>query len=171
MLLDRVVRVFKLDTKVFEEIEHDPNATIQAAIIVTIVALLSAFGSAFGAIIGDRSTIGSFFSSLVWAFLGWLLWSAVTYFVGTSVFKGRATLDEMLRVIGFSYAPQMLAIIPCFGGIVGWLWSLLAGFLAIRQGLDLDDTNACLTIIIGFFLYLIGFAVLGTITGGLFWLF
>jgi hypothetical protein len=171
MLLDRIIRVFKLDSGVFEEVEHDQEATIQAAIIVAIVAALSAFGSAFGAIIGDRSIIGSFLGSLVWAFVGWFLWSAVTYFVGTSFFKGKATLDEMLRVIGFSYAPQMLAIIPCFGGIVGWLWSLVAGFLAIRQGLDLDDTNACLTIIIGFFLYMIGFAVLGMLTGGLFWLF
>jgi hypothetical protein len=132
---------------------------------------LSAFGSAFGAIIGSGSAIGSFFSSLVWAFVGWFIWSAATYFVGTSFFKGRATIDKMLRVIGFSFAPQMLAIIPCCGGIVGWLWSLLAGFLAIRQGLELDDTNACLTIIIGFFLYVVGFAILGMITGTLSWLF
>ena len=171
MFLERIIGVFKLDVDTFEEIEHDPNATVQAAIIVAIVAFLSAFGSAFGAIFGDRSVISSFLSTLAWAFVGWFLWSAVTYFVGTSFFKGRATLDGMLRAIGFSYAPQMLAIIPCFGGIVGWAWSLLAGFLAVRQGLELDDTNACLTIIIGFFLYLVGFAVLGMITGGLFWLF
>jgi hypothetical protein len=171
MLVDRVIGVFRLDVNTFEEIEHDPDATMQAAIIVAIVALLSAIGSAFGAIFGDQSVFGSFLSSLGWTFVGWFLWSAVTYYVGTSVFNGTATLDEMLRVIGFSYAPQMLGIIPCFGAVIGWIWSLIAGFIAVRQGLDLDDTNACLTIIIGFILYVIGFAILGIITGGLFGLF
>jgi hypothetical protein len=171
MLVERVIGVFKLDVNVFEEIEHDPNATVQAAIIVAIVAFLSALGSAFSTIFGDGSFFGSFFSSLAWTFLGWFLWSAVTFFVGTNVFNGQATIDEMLRVIGFAYAPQMLGIIPCFGGPVGWAWSLIAGFIAVRQGLDLDDTNACLTIIVGFFIYLIGFAILGRFVGGFFWFF
>jgi hypothetical protein len=167
MLVDRILGVFKLDVNTFEEVEHDPNATVQAAMVVGIVALLSAFGSAFSAALGDGSVIGSFFGSLVWAFIGWFLWSAVTYFVGTSLFRGTATLDEMLRVIGFSYAPQMLGIIPCFGAIVGWIWSLIAGFIAVRQGLDLDDTNTCLTIVIGFFVYMLGFAVLALLGIGL----
>jgi hypothetical protein len=171
MLVERIIGVFKLDVNTFEEVEHDPNATVQAAIIVGIVAVLSAFGSAIGAAIGDDSVLGSFFGSLFWAFIGWLLWSAVTYFVGTSMFRGQATLDEMLRVIGFSYAPQMLSIVPCFGSIVGWIWSLIAGFIAVRQGLDIDDTSTCLTIIVGFILYMIGFAIISMVFGGLFWLF
>jgi hypothetical protein len=171
MLLERVIGVFKLDVETFEEIEHDQNATIQAAIIVAVVALLGAIGSAIGAAIGDGSVVGSFFSSMVWAFIGWFLWSAVTYFVGTSLFNGQATIDEMLRVIGFAYAPQVLAIIPCLGWIVGWIWSLVAGFIAVRQGLDLDDTNACLTIIVGFIVYMIGFAILGILGVGIGWVF
>jgi hypothetical protein len=171
MLVDRVIGVFKLDVDVFEEIEHDPEATIQAAMIVGIVALMGAIGSGIGAILGDGSFVGSFFSSLAWAFIGWFLWSAVTYYVGTSLFNGQATIDEMLRVIGFAYAPQILAIIPCLGWIVGWIWSLIAGFIAVRQGLDLDDTNACLTIIVGFILYMIGFAILGMLGVGVRWIF
>jgi len=171
MFLERVIGVFKLDVETFEEIEHDPGATIQAVIVVAVVAFIGAIGSSIGAAIGDGSVVGSFFSSLVWAFIGWFLWSAVTYFVGTSLFNGQATIDEMLRVIGFAYAPQILGIIPCFGAVVGWIWSLIAGFIAVRQGLDLDDTNACLTIIVGFIVYMIGFAILGMLGVGISWIF
>jgi hypothetical protein len=171
MFLERVIGVFKLDVETFEEIEHDPGATIQAAIIVAVVAFLGAIGSAIGAAIGDGSVVSSFFSSMVWDFIGWFLASAVIYFVGTSLFNGKATIDEMLRVIGFSYAPRVLGIIPCLGWIVGLIWSLVAGFIAVRQGLDLDDTNACLTIIVGFIVYMIGFAILGILGAGIGWVF
>jgi hypothetical protein len=86
--------------------------------------------------------------------------------VGTNLFGGKATVDEMLRVIGFAYAPQMLSIIPCIGGLVGWIWSLIAGFIAIRQGLDLDNTKAFLTVLVGFIVYVIGNIVVGAIIGG-----
>ena len=161
MLTDRVIGVFKLDKDVFEEIEHDQNATVQAAMIVGIVAVLSAFGSAIWAAIGDNSVIGGFLGSIVSIFIGWLLWSAVTYYVGTRLFNGKATLDEMLRVIGFAHAPQLLGIVPCIGWIVGGIWSLIAGFIAVRQGLDLDNTNAFLTIVVGFVPYVILRAILG----------
>jgi hypothetical protein len=75
----------------------------------------------------------------------------------------------MLRVIGYASAPQMLGVIRCIGGVVGWIWSLVAGFIAVRQGLDLYDANACLTIIFGFGLYLIGAIIIGILIGGFFW--
>jgi hypothetical protein len=166
MFLERVIGVFKLDVNTFEEVEHDANATIQAAMVVAAVAFLSAVGSAIGAIFGDGSIFGSFFGSLIWHFVGWFLWSAITYFVGTSLFNGKATIDEMLRVIGFAQAPLILGIIPCLGWFVGWIWALIASFIAIRQGLDLDNVNAFLTIAVGFVVYLAGSFVLGLITGG-----
>ena len=167
MFLERIIGVFKLDVNTFEEIEHDPNATVQAAIVVAIVALLGAIGAAIGAVLGDGSVIGGAIGALVWAFVGWGIWSVVTYFVGTALFKGEATIEEMLRVIGFAYAPQFLAVIPCCGWIVGMVWSAVAGFIAIRQGLDLDNTNACLTIIVGFVVYVIGFAFLNLLGLGM----
>lgn len=158
--------IFKLDPNTFEEIEHNQSATSQAAMVVAIIALLSGFGSGFGAMVSGKSFFGNFLSTFVWVFIGWLLWSAVTYFVGTTFFKGQATLDEMLRVIGFAYAPQCLAIIPCVGWIIGLVWSLAAVFVAVRQGLDLDNMKAFFTVVIGFIIVLIGNAVIATIFGG-----
>jgi hypothetical protein len=167
MLVNRIIGVFKLDVGTFEAIEHDPNATSQAALIVAIVALLSAFGSAFGAVFSNSGFFSNFISALIWTFLGWLVWSVISYFVGVNFFGGQATLDEMLRVIGFAYAPQMLAIIPCIGGLVGAIWSLVAGFIAVRQGLDVDDLKAFLTIVIGFGVYIAGSILISIVFGGI----
>lgn len=166
MLMDRIIGVFKLSVPTFEEIEHDQNATGQAAIVVAIVALMSALGSGMAAAWSENPFITSFISALVWTFVGWVLWAAVTYFVGTALFGGKATLNEMLRVIGFAYAPQFLAIIPCIGGLVGAVWSLAAAFVAIRQGLDLDNMRALLTAVVGFIVYMLGSALINLLIGG-----
>jgi len=164
-MINRIIGIFKLDVNTFEEIEHDETATTQAALVVAIVAVLTGIGSGIGASMSKGNFLGSFFVSLVWAFVGWFLWSAVSYFIGTSLFGGKATLGEMLRVIGFAQAPQFLAIIPCLGAVVGGIWALIAGFIAIRQGLDLDNTKAFLTALIGFAVVVIGYIIIGSVFG------
>ncbi|MBN1536150.1 MAG: YIP1 family protein [Anaerolineales bacterium] len=165
-MIQRILGVLKLDVPTFEAIEADTSATSQAAIIVAIVSLLSGIGSGISASIQNTNFIVAFFMSLIWAFVGWALWSWVTWFVGTKLFNGRATVDEMLRVIGFAYSPQFLSIIPCVGGVIGGIWSLVAGFIAIRQGLDLDNAKALFTILIGFVIYVIGQMIIGLLMGG-----
>ena len=165
MFMNRIIGVFKLDVDTFEEIEADKGATGQAALVVLIVALVAALGSGIGASIANTSFFGSFLASLIGSFVGWLVWSFVTYFVGTTFFGGKSDLGQMLRVIGFASAPQVLAIIPCIGWIVGTIWWLIAAFIAIRQGLDLDNTKAFFTIIVGFIAFVIVMAIVGVIFG------
>ncbi|RMG93190.1 MAG: hypothetical protein D6706_15800 [Chloroflexi bacterium] len=161
-MLNRIIGVFKLDVNTFEEIEHDQNATGQAALIVLVIGLLSGIGQG---IVGD-SFVSGLIVGLLSTLAGWVIWSAVTYFVGTSLFKGQADMGEMLRVIGFAYSPQILGIIPCLGQVIGAIWTLVAGFVAVRQGLDLDNTKAALTIGIGFVAYLVIFFIIGLFLGG-----
>lgn len=165
MLIDRIIGVFRLDADTFEEIEADQSAINQAALVVLVVSLVSGLGAGLGAAFGDRNFLIAFVSMLLSAFGGWFVWSVVTYYVGTTFFGGKADLGEMMRVIGFSYAPQVLGIIPCLGGLVGALWSLAAGFVAVRQGLDMDNTNALLTIVVGFVAYVLFSIVVGLIFG------
>jgi hypothetical protein len=149
-MLARVIGVFKLDSKTFEEIEHNTSLTLYAAIIVALVALVSGVGTAFYRIIFSGSVVGGFFGSVISTIIGWIVWSVVTWFIGTRLFNAQATIDEMLRVIGFAQLPLLLSIIPCLGSVVGGIWALIAGFIAIRQGLDLDNTKTFLTVVIGF---------------------
>ena len=46
MLVNRMIRAARLDTSLYEEVEHDQSATSQAMQVVLIVALASGIGSA-----------------------------------------------------------------------------------------------------------------------------
>lgn len=189
MLVDRILGVFRLDVNTFEAIEADENATGQAAIVVALVAILSAIGAYFAASAGNAvleqlgdvelpmavptlSPIGAALSALVGAFLAWIIWAVLTYFIGTRLFNGQATMGEMLRVIGFAQAPRLLNIlnfIPCLGAIiafVAWIWALVAGFIAIRQGLDLDNVKTLVTVVLSWLVaVVINWLVVGPVLG------
>jgi len=154
-MLARIIGVFKLNVATFEEIEHNESLTLWAALIVALISVISGFGNGFFNIIVDKGFAGGFFGAIISTILGWLAWSIVTWFVGTRFFNGQATVGEMLRVIGFAYSPLVLSIIPCIGGLVGGVWAIIAGFIAIRQGLELDNTKTLITVVIGVIVYVI----------------
>lgn len=104
----------------------------------------------------QMSPVGAFLNAVIGAILSWLVWSALTYFIGTKLFGAQADMGEMMRVIGFAQAPRLLSglsFIPCLGGLlslVGLIWALVASYIGIREGLDLDSGKTVLTIIISF---------------------
>lgn len=170
-MIDRLIGVFTLNANTFEDIEHDTSATTQAIIVVTIVAVIGSLGNLWALLAGNfTGAILGFLGSLISIFIGWAAWAFATFFIGTSIFGGKADFGEMLRVTGFAYAPQVLGIIPCVGWIIGILWTAAAMFVAVRQGLDLDNGKTIFTVIIGAIVAIIivlavGFVV-GLITGG-----
>jgi hypothetical protein len=147
-IVDRMIGAARLDVDTYEEVESDYNATGQAALVVTIVAIASAIG---GLNEGGRGIIGG----VLVAVLGWLLWSGIAYLIGDKVFGGTATWGELLRTIGFAQSPGVLlilGIIPVLGGLVSMavgIWMLVAGIIAIRQALDFSTGRAILTALLG----------------------
>jgi hypothetical protein len=149
-----------LDAATYEAVEHDTSATGQAAVVVALAAVAAAVGgSAFG--------VGR---SLVAYLVGWALWSAIVYGVGTRVFGGTATWGELLRTLGFAQAPAVLLVfgfIPLVGGIVEtvvFFWVLLTTLVAVRQALDIPTGKAALTAIVGS----VAFFMVRLLVGGLF---
>ncbi|MEZ4514820.1 MAG: YIP1 family protein [Chloroflexota bacterium] len=169
MLIERILGVLKLDINTFEDIEHDQNATMQAAIVVIAAAVLSGIGSGLEAEVGFISV---FIGVTIWAVIAWFLWSALTYFIGTNLFGGKADMGEMLRVIGFAQAPQMLNIlgfIPILGGIIRFvtgIWALVTAFIAVRQGLDIDNIKTAITVLIGWLVMFIGSLIVAGLVAG-----
>lgn len=192
-MFERIMGILRLHRPTYQAIEADESATSQAAIIVGLVGLLAAIGATIGAVMANRtlttlgpqlqeqlgdlpldiptlSPIGAFLSTLIGAFVAWLVWSALTYFIGTRLFKGQATFNEMLRLLGFAQAPRLLSVlgfIPCVGwllSLVGWLWSLVTSYIAIKEGLDLDDGKTILTALISF----VGVIIVNFLIGSLF---
>ena len=155
--VDRVVGAARLDARTYEEVEADPTAMGQAMAVVGAAALAAGVGS-FGS--GAVTAVGL----VVAGFLGWLLWAAVTWLVGTKVLPEPGTsadLGQMLRTIGFSAAPgvlNVLGFVPLLGGLL-WLvaavWQLAAMVVAVRQALDYRSTGrAVLVCFIGWLFYI-----------------
>jgi len=141
---DRVVGALRLQAATFEDVEHDPTAVSQSAILVFAVAVAGVIGS-----IGWGFYPGAAVATVVFALIGWAVSSAVVWLIGTRLMPGKNTeadYQQVLRVVGFAQAPGLftvLGIIPILGWlvrIVVWVWTLIALVIAVRQALDYDDT-------------------------------
>jgi len=170
-LTDRMIRAARLDVALYNEVEADTTATNQALMVVVLVAVASGIGLMLSSIIAGRPgvALGGLIGAVVLELLGWAVWSYVMFFVGTRLFHGTATYGELLRTLGFAYSPGVLLIlrfIPILGGIIGLIvaiWRIVAGFIAIREALDLDTGNTIATVIVGFIGYLIVAFIVGAI--------
>ncbi len=175
-LIENVRRAMSLDRSFYREAAADGRYGQQALTVVIIVAILTGAGSFLGAMLG-----GNFFGafvlllvSIVMAIVGYYIWAYVIQWVGAQFFQGKATAPELLRTLGFAYAPNALAVlsfIPCVGGLIaliGAIWSLVCGFFAVRDAHQLDDGKTLLTVIIGWVIVMIVVAVVTGIVGLIF---
>jgi hypothetical protein len=166
-ILSRLLRVIKLDQTVFAEIEHDEAANTEAAIVVIAATFLGAIGAGIGA----ANFWVFLLRLLIGPLVGWLLWSWVTMFVGTRLFAGESDFWEMARVLGYANAPVALGIfafIPCVGWIISLaalVLSLIVGFYAVREALDLPTDKTILTIVIGWVVVFVINVLVGIVFG------
>jgi hypothetical protein len=151
-LVDRMMGAAFLSIGTFEEVEHDETATLQAALVVVIVAVAGGIGALHRGLLGSLGVAGS-------ALVGWAVWAGITYLVGTKIFHGTATWGELLRTLGFAQSPGILLILA-FIPLLGWilhllvpLWMLVAGFIAVRQALDFGNGKTFLTVLVGWLIY------------------
>jgi hypothetical protein len=147
-LTDRMMGAALLNVATYEAVEADQNATGQAAAVVMIVAVCEAIGSS------GTGLVGAAVAAVV-SLVAWIVWAGITYVIGDKIFGGEATWGELLRTIGFAQAPGvlfLLGIVPLIGGVasvVTSLWIMVAGFIAVRQALDIGNGKTFLTVLIG----------------------
>ena len=172
-MFNRVVRAAMLDVNLYEEVEADTSLTQEAFMVVILVSIASGIGSFLAGVIGGdigAALIGLIFA-VIMGVLGYYIWAYITYFVGTNLFGGTADVGELLRTLGYASGPRVLgvlAFIPCLGGLaslIGAIWALVAGVVAVRQALDFDTTKAILTVIIGWVIVLVISIVVGAVLG------
>jgi hypothetical protein len=151
-LTDRMIGAALLNIETYEAVEADQTATAQAALVVILVAACEAIGSWSGGLFAATS-------AAVASLIAWLVWAGVTYVIGDKIFGGEATWGELLRTIGFAQAPGvlfLLGIVPLLGGLVSGvvsIWIVVAGFIAIRQALDIGNLKTFFTVLIGGIVY------------------
>ena len=141
-MIERIIGALRLDPHTYEEVEADTSATKQAALIVVMVAIASGIGGLSGGVAGIL--IG-----VVGALVQWVIWAAITYIIGTTIFKTpetEANWRQLARTTGFAQSPgllRILGIIPFLGGVIVFIslaWQLVAMVVAVRHALDYTST-------------------------------
>lgn len=138
-LLRRALGAAFFEAEVYEEVEADRGANAQAAAVVALSAVAAGLGS-----VGNHGAAGVLWYTAA-ALLGWYLWAAVAYWIGTRLLPEphtEADHGQLLRTLGFSSAPgalRLFAFLPGAGVWIFWaatLWMLVAMVVAVRHALD-----------------------------------
>jgi len=153
VFVNRIIRACKLDTTLYEEVEADKSATLQAALVVVLSSLAAGVGAlSLGA--------SNFLMAPILSLVSWYIWAYLIYFIGVKLFpepNTKADHGELLRTIGFSSAPGLIRVfgftpdLMSITFIGGGIWMLVAMIIAVRQALDYESTwRAIGVVIIGF---------------------
>ncbi len=172
-MLQKMIRAAMLDVNLYEEVEADESLTTEAITVVVIVSVIAGLGGALADLFAGRpgAMIMGLIGGIIMALVGYFVWSFVVYIVGVNLFHGTADYGELLRTIGYAYSPNVLgffSFIPILGwliALVGSIWALVAGVIAVRQALDFDTTKAVLTVVIGWVVMMIVAAIIAGIFG------
>jgi hypothetical protein len=149
-----------LDVAIYEEVEADPRAGVQAAAVVVLSSLAAGVGAKG---FGDNTALNIAFVS-VGALMAWACWALVILQVGGRLLPEPQTavdVGQLMRTIGFAATPGLIQVfgfipgvtLPAF--IVASIWMLMAMVVAVRQALDYQGTaRAVLVCVIGWALAL-----------------
>jgi hypothetical protein len=149
-MIRNVMRVILLDVDFFREAATDSSLNRQAAAVVVVASGMAGVGSA---IAENVPVVASIPVGIIAGVIGWLVWSGVSFVIGTRVFGGDSDFPEMLRVIGFAFAPLAFGVVP-YLGFPAAAWMLLASVIAVREGLDIPTPKALITMVAGWVLWL-----------------
>ncbi len=161
-MLDRMIAAARLSVETFEEVEHDRGATIQALVVVIVVAAFTGIGSFLSS--SDVTLLDAVILGAVRGVAGWAVWALVTWIVGATILKGpdtEADWGQLARVTGFAQTPGLLNIlifIPWVGWVIGLaalVWQFVAMMVGVRQALDYMSTwRAFFVILVSFIVVL-----------------
>ncbi len=150
LFFTRVLRAIKIDVDLYEEVEKDKNATIQAAIVVVLSSLAAGVGAL-------QLGVSNFLLAPILSLIGWYVWSYLVYFVGVKIFKDAKTSTdhgELLRTIGFAQAPGLIRVFGVTPDLMivtfigSGLWILACMVVAVKSALDYESLWKSLGVVV-----------------------
>lgn len=156
-MLGNVRRAMALDRNFYQEVAGDARYSQEALLVVVIAAALNSIGTFLSVLLTGnplRALLG-LVAGLVVAVAGYYIWAYLVQFLGKAFFQGQATTPELLRTLGYAYAPTALGVLSfvwCVGWLfplVGGIWSIVCGVFAVRETHKLGDGQAIVTVVAG----------------------
>jgi hypothetical protein len=163
VILNRVLRLARLDTTVFDEVRDDTNETIPAIIIAVVSAFLAGLGALlWWNVVPDISSnpenlflntfvLGSIFLAALYGVA-----ALVAYFVLVQAYKVQVDLASLIRVLGYASIPLALSLLM-FVPVIWPVFSLVPLALlvvmmiyAVQSASAADSTQVVIATIAGF---------------------
>lgn len=146
-MIENLRRALSLDRTFYQEMAHNTAIGQEPLVIVLLASLLASIGDFFLALMSGHilGSILALILGFVLAVAAFYLWIYAAQFIAARFFHSDVKVDDLQRVLGYAYAPmalRLLVFIPCAGGLVGAIggvWSLVAGFFAIREAARTSD--------------------------------
>ena len=141
LVIKRIFRAIKIDIDLYEEVEKDKSATLQAGTVVVLSSLAAGVGAL-------QMGMSNFLLAPVMSLLSWYVWAYVIYFVGVKLFGGPKTNSnhgELLRTIGFSSAPGLIRVFGVTPELMtvtfigSAFWMLACMVVAVKSALDYES--------------------------------
>jgi len=163
--IERILRAARLDAHLYEEVEADTGATVQALVVIVLSHL------AAGIALREHSGLAGLASSTFLALVSWVVWAFLTYLIGAKLLPGpntHANIGELLRTTGFASSPGIVRVFGIVPGLsfavmsIASVWMLVAMVVAVRHALDYESTWRALGVC------LLGWVLQAAILGGLF---
>ena len=163
LFITRIFRAIKIDIELYEEVEKDKKATVQAGIVVVLSSLAAGVGAL-------QMGMSNFLLAPVMSLLSWYVWAYVIYFVGVKLLGDRKTKSshgELLRTIGFSSAPGLIRVFGVTPELMtvtfigSAFWMLACMVVAVKSALDYESMWKAFGVVViawlfqAFFLFLV----------------
>ena len=149
-LINRIFRAIKIDVELYEEVERDKSATMQAGLVV----VLSSMAAGVGAL---QLGASNFLLAPIFSLISWYVWAYIIYFVGVKLFPEKNTKSnhgELLRTIGFSSAPGLIRVFGVTPDLMAVtfigsaFWMLACMVVGVRAALDFKSLWRALGVVI-----------------------
>ena len=118
-MLGRMLGAARLKSATFEDVENDRSATIQALLVVLLVAIATGVG---GVLSGDTGLLEGLVFGAIRGAMSWALWALIAMFVGTKILKTQEThgdWGQVARGTGFAQTPGLLNVLIFLPGVGG----------------------------------------------------
>ncbi len=164
--IQRMIGAALFNTRTYEEVEADRNATGQALAVV----LLASVGAGIGWVGVGTDRVWTMVVLSTVAVAAWIAWALLTYLFGTQILpeaQTQANPGELLRTLGFAQSPGILRVFGAVGGLgpavasITALRTLATMVVAVRQALDYTGTQRAVAVCVaGWLLALVMFGVI-----------
>ena len=179
-ILNRVMRLARLDTTVFDEVRDDERELIPAIVIVAISSLLAGVGAwlwllfvkptgvdlDFGNVLLKIMLIGTIFAAVLWG-----VWVAITYVILVQVYKEQTDLMSLMRTMGYAAFPFSLSLLMFIPGLSFGialaaivLWFVMSTY-AVQAASNASSDRVVMANAIGFIVFAVFMALIARESG------